>query len=377
MPNFTALDGNGMDVIPIELRQKDSDSVVSYILDLYRSEMSARNYKTKLMTVGYAEIGKTTFLSCLFPAEYDVEFTLQGKKGRFVRLSGDTLEVGNPLVSTLHLDREQSTISVNGFSASLTAKLSSVSESLVSIELSFGDLSSLERFTSRINDIQANSRTHGIDITRQVISNEVTKNKIGNAPLELSVWDFAGQEDYYQNHHHFLSNRTVFLVLWNISQGEKGLQGLEFWLNSLASRLSSGFSGDSSEVYFSILVVGTFLDHASVKREEKAARYAKIAELMKKLQLEFRMENYHEVSCKTGENLSVLKDALVKSALSHSKVPLTHIKIQEYITLKRAVLPGWHGSVSSQEDLAKENEDLAKENEDLRMKLAMLEPKDK
>ena len=124
-------------------------------------------------------------------------------------------------------------------------------------------------------------------------------------------------------------------------------------------------------------MVGTFLDHASVKKEEKAARYAKIAELMKKLQLEFRMENYHEVSCKTGENLSVLKDALVKSALSHSKVPLTHIKIQEYITLKRAVLPGWHGSVSSQEDLAKENEDLAKENEDLRMKLAMLEPKDK
>jgi len=41
------------------------------------------------------------------------------------------------------------------------------------------------------------------------------------------------------------------------------------------------------------------------------------------------------------------------------------------------VLPGWHGSVSSQEDMAKENEDLAKENEDLRMKLAMLEPKDK
>ena len=36
----------------------------------------------------------------------------------------------------------------------------------------------------------------------------------GKGKLEMSVWDFAGSDDYYYNHHNFLSTRTVFMVLW-------------------------------------------------------------------------------------------------------------------------------------------------------------------
>jgi len=117
----------------------------------------------------------------------------------------------------------------------------------------------------------------------------------------VSVWDFAGQQDYYNNHHYFISTRTVFLVLWKMSEGdEKGMRGLEFWFRSLATHLgvsssSSVSSSLSSAVgegegelappqaaaslggtYYSIIVVGTFLDHSSVKKEEKAIRQKKI-----------------------------------------------------------------------------------------------------
>ena len=43
-----------------------------------------------------------------------------------------------------------------------------------------------------------------------------------------SVWDFAGQHDYYHNHHYFLSTRTMFLVIWNIFDEDTSLKGLEF-----------------------------------------------------------------------------------------------------------------------------------------------------
>jgi len=50
----------------------------------------------------------------------------------------------------------------------------------------------------------------------------------GTGKLELSVWDFAGQHDYYHNHHYFLSTRTMFLVIWNIFDEDTALKGLEF-----------------------------------------------------------------------------------------------------------------------------------------------------
>jgi len=109
----------------------------------------------------------------------------------------------------------------------------------------------------------------------------------GQGKLELSVWDFAGQHDYYNNHHYFLQARTVFLVLWKMSDEENGLKGLEFWLRSLASHLpvsnNSNQQGDSEEanhqqpkktkeILYSIIVVGTYVDHPSVDKAGKAKR---------------------------------------------------------------------------------------------------------
>jgi GTPase SAR1 family protein len=191
-----------------------------------------------------------------------------------------------------------------------------------------------------VDEIVQYQRTHGIDIANRQIMNEVTRQKIGDSPLELSVWDFAGQEDYYQNHHYFLSLRTVYLVLFNLSDA-KGLQSLDFWLNSLALRLPPQKSG--AEKSYSILIVGTFLDHPSVEKQRRAFRLSEVPKKVNEvLKFDLNPGDYFEVSCKTLENINFLKNSIAKSALSHSymgeKVPGPYVKIRDFLAEKRAAL---------------------------------------
>jgi len=75
-----------------------------------------------------------------------------------------------------------------------------------------------------------NAATHGIEIQTIKFNHNyqpsikvALKEKGGRekSSLEISVWDFAGQNEYYHNHHYFLSTRSVFLVLWKMSDAEK------------------------------------------------------------------------------------------------------------------------------------------------------------
>ncbi len=46
----------------------------------------------------------------------------------------------------------------------------------------------------------------------------------------FSIWDMAGQEVYYATHQCFLSRNTLYLVVWNMEEGEKGIDYLRPWL---------------------------------------------------------------------------------------------------------------------------------------------------
>nr|KAG5692964.1 hypothetical protein BaRGS_032396 [Batillaria attramentaria] len=76
-------------------------------------------------------------------------------------------------------------------------------------------------------------------------------------PLEYSVWDFAGQTVYYNTHQFFLSNRAVYLLLWNIRLGYEHA-GLDFWLSSIACHAPKA----------PVLVVGTHCDKGLPKLQE-------------------------------------------------------------------------------------------------------------
>ena len=82
------------------------------------------------------------------------------------------------------------------------------------------------------------TRTHGIEIAHQIVDHPIAKQAIQQqGHLDLSVWDFAGQHEYYNNHHYFLQSRSIFLILYKLNEqrdSEKGLKGLSFWFKSLS-----------------------------------------------------------------------------------------------------------------------------------------------
>ena len=57
-----------------------------------------------------------------------------------------------------------------------------------------------------------------------------------NIEIEFSVWDMAGQEVYYATHQCFLSRNTLYLVVWNMEEKDKGIDYLRPWLLNIQVR---------------------------------------------------------------------------------------------------------------------------------------------
>ena len=112
------------------------------------------------------------------------------------------------------------------------------------VELYFADKETQEKWLSRLKRVCMNEATHGIEIQSMEIDNAITQEYFqkrrntesnkdkgkGKGKLELSVWDFAGQHDYYNNHLYLLSTRTVFMVLWKLHEWRENLNfGFPHW----------------------------------------------------------------------------------------------------------------------------------------------------
>lgn len=156
----------------------------------------------------------------------------------------------------------------------------------------------------------------------------------GNAPVELSVWDFAGQHQYYHSHHHFLSARSVFLVLYNMTQG---CQSLGFWLKSLKGHLPPSASTHPPKVMYSIIVVGTHRDLLSEQDKKKSGgRKAAVEMVFREVcnMGDYSFE-YEEVG-KNGEGIPDLRQKIVTAASSHSY--MKELVPQIYLDVETALL---------------------------------------
>ena len=126
-------------------------------------------------------------------------------------------------------------------------------------------------------------QTHGIRIRNQ-------KFEIDNESVTARIWDFGGQETMHATHQFFLSERCIYVLVLNSRQGDDRDRA-EYWLKHARS-----YGGNSP-----VLVVMNKIDENpsfEVDRGFLSEKYPQI-------------QNYHRISCFTGEGVDDFKKALL------------------------------------------------------------------
>ena len=150
-----------------------------------------------------------------------------------------------------------------------------------------------------------NESTVGVDVSKWKYTPAYNKKT-----FHFSIWDFAGQEEYYATHQCFLSKRSLYLLVWNVTEGDAGVADLKPWLNNISVR-----APDSC-----VIVVGTFLDKVS----EEDRQSGKIDDLLRKVEeltRQYRrlvVTNITVVGLKGRmENVTKLKDYIYNAAAEY------------------------------------------------------------
>ena len=150
-----------------------------------------------------------------------------------------------------------------------------------------------------------NESTVGLDISEWKYAPAYNK-KI----FYFSIWDFAGQDEYYATHQCFLSEHSLYLLVWNITEGDAGVADLKPWLNNISLR-----APDSC-----IIVVGTFLDKVS-KEDRRSGKIDELLRKVEKLTRQYRclvVTNITVVGLKGRmENVAKLKDYIYNAAAKY------------------------------------------------------------
>jgi len=119
--------------------------------------------------------------------------------------------------------------------------------------------------------------------------------------LTFSIWDFGGQAVFYPTHQFFLTNRSVYLLVFKMSD-PNSVKRISYWLKKVKTITTEKVA---------VLIVGTHLD---------ACEPSVVESTMNSLKKSFpsiynpEVKGFYAVSCKSKKGLSTLKKALKQAA---------------------------------------------------------------
>lgn len=91
--------------------------------------------------------------------------------------------------------------------------------------------------------------TVGVDVCDLTLERRV-RGQSSFGPITFRTWDFGGQKEYYATHQYFLTRRSLYLVVWKITDGERGVDGIHSWLVNIQARAPNS----------PVIIVGTHYD---------------------------------------------------------------------------------------------------------------------
>lgn len=127
----------------------------------------------------------------------------------------------------------------------------------------------------------------------------------------LNIWDFGGQEIYHATHQYFLTEKSVYLFVWN-ARPDDDLYSFDYWLNVIKLLSKSA----------PVIVVQNKCDERTKEIDYKgySEKYNNIV-------------GYYNTSAITNEGVEELKKRIIKEveSLDHFNkiVPIAWIKIRE------------------------------------------------
>ena len=148
--------------------------------------------------------------------------------------------------------------------------------------------------TSLLRALEGQPYLDGLDTTRGIAIEplDLPHPSEAGVTMRLNAWDFGGQEIYHATHQFFLTNRSLFLLIWNARHGyEQGK--LYYWLDQIQARAPQS----------PVLLVATHTDEreAELPLAELQAKYPQIA-------------GNWRVSNKTGDGVAALREAVAAQA---------------------------------------------------------------
>ena len=216
-----------------------------------------------------------------------------------------------------------------------------------------------------------NKPTAGLDISEWWYQPSVNRKA-----FHFTIWDFRGQEEYYIIHQCFLSHRTLYLLLFNLKHGDKGVEELRPWLNSLALRAPQSL----------VIIIGIHLDEVPDEdREEIDALLHRVGTLATSYNKHLQIVEVLPVGLKNCiENISLLKEAIYHHAANYKnragqlimgqKIPESyHTLMDQLVTVQQEVKEGIHEPIMHAEKFKMMAHDLNLEDmNDEELKIATM-----
>jgi small GTP-binding protein len=137
---------------------------------------------------------------------------------------------------------------------------------------------------------ESEETTHGIEIRTVELPHPDAERS--DVTMRLNAWDFGGQDIYHATHQFFLSNRSLFLLVWNARVGYEASK-IDYWLETIKARAPES----------PVMLVATRID-------ERAADLP-LTDLQRKFP---RVLGLWKVSNKDGTGIDALRDPIARTA---------------------------------------------------------------
>ena len=158
----------------------------------------------------------------------------------------------------------------------------------------------------------------------------------------FSIWKLGGEINCRAIQQCFMSDNSMYLVVWNLTQFENGIKEIEVWLNNIATKAPQSC----------VLIVGTVMDQ--VEKPILNEILHKVSELTMTYHDHLYIPESGILAVGLADNIAVLQEAILTQALSFKGKNNSSLMVQDiphdHLQLIRLI-------ESLQEDVKKERQD--------------------